>query len=176
MPLLGSIQVASVVYLSLGSNIGERKKSLEEAIKELKTKLGILAISSVYQSKPIGLEDQPDFYNLVIKARTDLNPHQLLDYIQHIEVNLGRKREARWGPRTIDIDILLYNNQVISSDRLVIPHPRMIERLFVLKPLLEVEPELELPDRKEVKNYLEKIKNQKVEKITEIATPRRGSQ
>ncbi|WP_088014794.1 2-amino-4-hydroxy-6-hydroxymethyldihydropteridine diphosphokinase [Gottfriedia acidiceleris] len=127
-------------YLSLGTNIGDREGFLTKAIKELAnhSEIQVEQISSIYETDPVGYVDQDAFLNLVIKISTNLTPLQLLDVTQGIEHNLGRKRELRWGPRTIDLDILLYNHENIEVEHLRIPHPRMFERSFVLIPLKEI--------------------------------------
>lgn len=134
-------------YLSLGTNLGDRAYYLARAVEALTEHpaIQVLARSSIYETEPWGLPDQPQFWNLVLQVETDLPPLELLKFCQHIETELGRKRLVRWGPRTIDIDILLYDN--ISSDlpELTLPHPRMEERAFVLIPLREIAPQLRLP-------------------------------
>lgn len=129
-----------VVYLSLGSNVGKREKYLKEAKAKLAENqaIKIKDISSVYQTEPVGYTDQADFLNLVIKLETSLEPLQLLDYTQKVEEELDRTRDMRWGPRTIDIDIILFGDQEINSNRLTVPHPRFQERAFVLIPLAEL--------------------------------------
>lgn len=129
-------------YISLGTNIGDREGYLKKAIYELDRNPAIKLekISSIYETDPVGYLDQANFLNLVIKISTNLTPLQLLEVTQEIENTLGRKRELRWGPRTIDLDILLYNHENIEVEHLRIPHPRMFERSFVLIPLNEINP------------------------------------
>ncbi|PEL10038.1 2-amino-4-hydroxy-6-hydroxymethyldihydropteridine diphosphokinase [Bacillus sp. AFS017336] len=133
-------------YLSLGTNIGDREGFLTKAIKELveHSDIQVEQISSIYETDPVGYVDQDPFLNLVIKISTNLTPLQLLDVTQGIENSLGRKRELRWGPRTIDLDILLFNHENIEVENLRIPHPRMFERSFVLIPLNEINQSLEI--------------------------------
>jgi 2-amino-4-hydroxy-6-hydroxymethyldihydropteridine diphosphokinase len=134
------------VYLSLGSNVGDRKRMLESAISLLDgPHFRIRRVSTVYETEPVGLRRQGWFLNLVLEAETDLFPRQLLSRIQRVELELGRRRLKQKGPRTIDIDILLYGDSVIRSSELVIPHPRLEERRFVLAPLAELSPELRHP-------------------------------
>ncbi|MGM0472052.1 MAG: 2-amino-4-hydroxy-6-hydroxymethyldihydropteridine diphosphokinase [Bacillota bacterium] len=130
----------SVVYLSLGSNIGDREGYLKKAIAKLakSPRLEVDSISSIYETDPVGYTDQDQFLNLVVQIETTFAPLELLDYIQQIELDLDRTREIHWGPRTIDIDIILFGKQEIESDRLVIPHPRFHKRAFVLKPLADL--------------------------------------
>jgi 2-amino-4-hydroxy-6-hydroxymethyldihydropteridine diphosphokinase len=133
-------------YLSLGSNLGDRQKALQDAIRLLETTdLSVRRVSSVYETEPRDAPDQPWFLNLVIEVETGLNPEQLLRRAVAIETELGRERTSRHGPRTIDIDILLYEDLIIDTAELVVPHPRMAERRFVLEPLAELAPDLRHP-------------------------------
>lgn len=129
-------------YLSLGSNMGDRLEMLKQAVLLLTEhpSIQIRKISSLYETDPVGFTEQDAFLNMVVYLQTDLSALELLDVCQDIENKLERKRDLRWGPRTIDIDILLYNQDYMSTDRLIIPHPRMYERAFVLVPLLEIDP------------------------------------
>lgn len=131
-------------FLSLGSNMGNRTELLKTAVKALNRhpKVHIQKESSYYETDPVGYTDQNKFMNEVIEIATDLDPDSLLSYCLNIEEELGRVRLKRWGPRTIDIDILLYEGFVSSNDRLTIPHPRMTERQFVLIPLNEIAPNI----------------------------------
>jgi len=134
------------VYLSLGSNLGDRKRMLESAVSLLEgPHFRIRRVSTVYETEPIDLRRQAWFLNLVLEAETDLFPKQLLRRIQRVELELGRRRLKQKGPRAIYIDILLYGDSVIQSSELVIPHPRLKERRFVLEPLTELSPELRHP-------------------------------
>ena len=121
-------------YLGLGSNIGDRKQQLLKAIDLIGNIKGIKVTkqSSIYETAPIGYTDQPNFLNLCLEIETELSPQQLLKHCLDIEQQLHRVREIRWGPRTLDIDILLYSDNIIETDNLSIPHPRMQERAFVL--------------------------------------------
>lgn len=134
-----------IAYIALGSNIGERYNYLLEAIEMLGKhwQIRVEDISSVYETDPVGYTDQDKFLNLVIKISTNLSPQELLKVTQKTENELGRKREVRWGPRTIDLDILLYNHENIEAENLIVPHPRMFERAFVIVPLLEINQEIE---------------------------------
>ena len=133
-------------YLGLGSNIGDRAANLREAIRLLSENVRIKKVSSLYETEPIGYLDQGWFLNAAVGIETQLRPRGLLRLIQDIERALGRERTLRWGPRTIDIDILLYDNERVDEPDLEIPHPRLGERLFVLEPLLEIWPDAVLPD------------------------------
>ena len=139
--------MSATAYLSLGSNLDERLQFLREAILLLNEneQIEVMDVSSIYETDPVGYVDQGNFLNVVIKIETSYTAHQLLKECMLIEQKLGRKREIRWGPRTIDLDILLYNHENIQSEDLSIPHPRMHERAFVIIPLLEIEPNIMLP-------------------------------
>lgn len=130
------------VFLGLGSNVGDRENQLKEAIRLLDEQSGIkvVKVSSFYETEPVGYVDQPDFLNLCVEIQTELSPKAVLERGLAIEQQLHRVRKARWGPRTLDIDILLYGDQIIEEQDLTIPHPRMTERAFVLIPLQEIAP------------------------------------
>lgn len=132
----------NTVYLSLGSNQGDSLRLLQTAVDDIRKDIGrVVKVSSVYQTAAWGVEDQPDFLNIALCLQTELPAQQTLEAIHHIETELGRERKIHWGQRTIDIDILLYNNEVINTPTLTIPHVRMQERRFVLVPLNEIAPE-----------------------------------
>jgi 2-amino-4-hydroxy-6-hydroxymethyldihydropteridine diphosphokinase len=134
------------VYLSLGSNIGEREAYLRQAVERLEAaEVHVLRRSSVFETEPQDVKDQGWFLNAVIEAETELFPLQLLGRTQRIEQELGRRPQKRGGPRTIDIDLLLYGNVVIRTPQLEIPHPRMTIRRFVLEPLAQIAPDLRHP-------------------------------
>lgn len=145
----------SKVYLGLGSNVGVRLSNLKKALNLLKKKdINVLETSSVYESKPVDYLEQPNFLNIVVEAETHLKPGEILESIREIEHSLGRKREIEKGPRTIDIDILLYDDTEVRSAELTIPHPKMLERIFVVVPLLEIAPDVKLPSGKLVRRSL----------------------
>lgn len=133
-----------ITYLGLGSNVGDREEYIEQAVflLEKNPNIEVTKRSSNIETQPEGASDQPLFMNAAIEIRTKLPPQKLLEVCQVIETALGRERELEWGPRTIDIDILLYNAEIISDDKLQIPHPLMHERIFVLKPLREIAPNI----------------------------------
>ncbi len=137
----------ALVYLGLGSNVGDREEYIEQALFLLEKNSGIevLKHSSNCETQAEGGKSQPPFLNAVVAIKTKLAPHTLLDVLQEIEAALGREREIEWGPRTMDIDILLYDKEIVSDDKLQIPHPLMHERLFVLMPLREIAPHLMHP-------------------------------
>jgi 2-amino-4-hydroxy-6-hydroxymethyldihydropteridine diphosphokinase len=133
-------------YLGLGSNIGDREQNLKDALAKLAAPdLRVARLSSVYETEPVGFTAQRWFLNLVVEIETELFPLQLLSRIAKIEQALGRARTVKNGPRTLDVDILLYGRAVVRSAKLEIPHPRMAERRFVLAPLAELAPELRHP-------------------------------
>ena len=134
------------IYLSLGTNLGSREKNLELALEKL-SKEGVLVKekSNIYETEPVLVEDQPMFLNMVIKAECECDPDKLLEVCKNIEKEMGRKKGKRYGPRIIDIDILFFNNLVLETDNLIIPHPRISERLFVLEPLNEIAPDMMHP-------------------------------
>lgn len=134
----------AIVYLGLGSNQGERGKNISLAIEELKKNgLAIQKVSRLLETEPVGGPPQGQFLNAVLKAETSLSPIDLLEKINTIEKQLGRKRTIKNGPRTIDIDILLFDNLRLDTPDLILPHPRMRERDFVMTPLREIEPDLD---------------------------------
>jgi len=130
------------VYLSLGSNLGDRKANLETALQLLGERLHVEQISSLYETEPMGYVEQPRFLNAVCRTETDIGPLQLLSLIKGIEASLGRVSSFPNGPRSIDLDILFYGDLVMETPELTIPHPRIEERAFVLVPLLEIAPDL----------------------------------
>jgi 2-amino-4-hydroxy-6-hydroxymethyldihydropteridine diphosphokinase len=136
-------------YLAVGSNLGDRLANIAQALDGLGRAPGVFvaSVSSVYVTDPVGKTDQPDFYNAVAELRSELGPEELLEACSGIEQRLGRVRTERWGPRTIDLDLLTYDELRLSSERLVLPHPRMLERAFVLIPLAEIAPELVIGGR-----------------------------
>lgn len=133
-----------MVFLGLGSNIGDRRQTIASAVSLLEQQPGITIclVSSLYETIPVGYADQPDFLNAVIGIDTSYSPEELLDICMDVERSLGRIREKKWGPRTIDIDILLYDELQLESAKLILPHPFFHERLFVLVPLAEIAPHL----------------------------------
>ena len=161
------------VYLSLGSNLGKREENLQRALVALEHKqIQIVARSSVYETEPQNLSQQRWFLNLVIECETRYFPMQLLGIIQKIERELGRERGAgkvRWGPRPIDIDVLLFGSVIVETPQLTIPHPRMLERRFVLEPLLEIAPELRHPvNRESLRKFVGKVSGQKLRKVDQM--------
>lgn len=142
--MIGS-KMTTRVYLSLGSNIGDRVGNLHAALKYLSESLKLVDVSSIYETEPVGVADQPDFLNMAVSADTNLEPLALLDAAKRAEELVGRRPTFRWGPREVDIDILLYGDRTILADRLSIPHPEMVRRAFVLVPLAEIAAEVVHP-------------------------------
>jgi 2-amino-4-hydroxy-6-hydroxymethyldihydropteridine diphosphokinase len=140
-----TINPPSIIYLALGSNLGNRSDNLQAAIAALPPAVRVLALSPVYETPPWGLTDQPAFLNMALKGETTLAPVELLKYLKLLETKLGRQPAVRWGPRRIDMDILFYADLVLDSPELVLPHPRLHERAFVLAPLADLAPDLVHP-------------------------------
>ena len=134
-----------IVYLALGANLGDRSASLRTAVERLRDAVAVERMSSVYETEPAYLLDQPHFLNMALRGRTTLDPHALLAFLKRIERDMGRAAGPRYGPRTIDLDILLYDSLALATAQLTLPHPRMAERPFVLAPLAEIAPELVPP-------------------------------
>jgi 2-amino-4-hydroxy-6-hydroxymethyldihydropteridine diphosphokinase len=150
----------TIAYIGIGSNVGDRKVNCRKAFELLADTGRVISVSSLYYTEPLGYKEQDDFINAVVSVETDLSARELLDACRAIEGRLGRKRTLRWGPRTIDLDILLYGEQMINQPDLVIPHPLMATRKFVLAPLAEIAPELMHPVlHKTAKQLLRELKD-----------------
>ena len=145
-----------VCFIGLGSNLDDPLAQVRQALGELAQIDGctLIADSSIYRSAPVGPQDQPDFVNAVAQITTSLSPIALLDQLQNIEQAHQRVRERHWGPRTLDLDILLYGQEIIHCERLDIPHPYLPERNFVLYPLAEIAPDLLIPNKGKLKTLL----------------------
>jgi len=138
-------------FLGLGSNLGDRRANLVEAFGRLADAgLQVISVSSIYESAAVLVEDQPAFLNLVVAVRADMTPRSLLRTCLDVEKRMGRVRERRWGPRNIDIDILLFDERLVDEPGLTIPHPGMLDRGFVLVPLAEIAPETRMPSGEQV--------------------------
>ena len=131
----------TIAYIGIGSNVGDKSANCLQAIEYLAEAGRVIGASSLYYTEPVGFKTQPDFINAVVALETDSPPAELLAVCHTIEERLGRRRTVRWGPRTIDLDILLYGDLVINQPNLVIPHPLMAARRFVLAPLAEIAPD-----------------------------------
>nr|WP_107728479.1 2-amino-4-hydroxy-6-hydroxymethyldihydropteridine diphosphokinase [Desmospora activa] len=134
-------------YIGLGTNLGQRKTNLKEALIHLDRheQMEVAQVSGIYETAPVGLLEQPDFLNVCAEVRTSLSPRELLEAMLQVERKLHRVRTIRWGPRTIDLDLLLLDHEVISEPQLTVPHPRMTERAFVLIPLAEIALDVVIP-------------------------------
>lgn len=155
-----------IVYLALGTNLGDRLANLKQAISALTPQLEVKAKSQVYETPPWGVEEQPKFLNQVLKANTYLDPEPLLKHLKRLEVALGRQESFPNGPRLIDMDILFYDDLVVDKPSLVIPHPRLHERGFVLLPLMEIAPNLVHPvSKKSVREMAELCSMEGIEKF-----------
>ncbi|MEQ8202052.1 MAG: 2-amino-4-hydroxy-6-hydroxymethyldihydropteridine diphosphokinase [Syntrophomonadaceae bacterium] len=146
-------------YIGLGSNIGDKKANLARArfLIEGLEGVRISKKSSLYETSPWGKTDQDDFINQVIEVETDLEPLELLHQLQTVEIKLGRRRQVHWGPRDIDLDVLLYGGEIIDLEELKVPHPYMMQRLFVLIPLAEIDSELVFPDGSRIGEVLTRL-------------------
>jgi 2-amino-4-hydroxy-6-hydroxymethyldihydropteridine diphosphokinase len=154
-------------FFGLGSNLGDRAENIKEALRRLDEIPGIEIekTSSMYETEPVGLVEQPDFINAVAEGKTSLSPEDLLKAVMQVEKGMGRVRTLRWGPRIIDIDILIYDDVSVNTPELVIPHPRMQERAFVMIPLCEIAPDLKLDGGRGIKEIIESLGKQTVRKI-----------
>ena len=139
------MQKIALVYIALGTNLGNRPANLRSAIDSFSPELRVAQESTIYETPPWGYADQPAFLNMVIKAETELEPYALLSYLKEKEKILGRVKNFRNGPRLIDLDILFYNTLILAEEKLTIPHPRLHERAFVLAPLAEIAAEFKHP-------------------------------
>lgn len=159
----------NIAYIGLGSNLSEPIKQVQSAIAEIEkiAQSHVVAVSSLYLSKPMGPQDQDDYINAVLALETSLPAEKLLNTLQTIENKAGRvRKENRWGARILDLDILLYGNEVINTDRLVIPHYGMHKREFVLLPLAEISSDLHLPNGDSVKFLSQNIANNAMIKLS----------
>lgn len=157
-------------FIGIGSNLGDRIENCNDALEYICEFCEVTHTSSLYESEPAGYTNQPTFINAVVKIKTELSPENLLNSLKLIEKKMGRERTFRWGPRIIDLDILFYENLVLETSRLVIPHEEMQKRRFVLEPMLEIEsdlvhPKLNVPLKELVSNLKT---NDKITKIGEF--------
>ena len=157
----------SIAYIALGANLGDPATTVLAAFAALANlpESRVLHCSSLYRTAPVGLPDQPEFINAVAKLETTLAPEALLDALHEIEQRFGRVRAERNGPRTLDLDLLLYDDQFIDLPRLTLPHPRLHLRAFVLQPLAEIAPDLAIPGRGTVAAWLPAVANQGIVKL-----------
>lgn len=156
------------VYIALGSNLGDPLAQLTRAVQTLNQhpELKIKSVSPFYGSKPLGPQDQPDYINAVVQIETELEPLALLDLLQSIENDQGRVRLRRWGERTLDLDILLFNQEVILHPRLIVPHCEMKNREFVIIPLFDIAPNLVFPDGELLSETVKKFRPHQMWKLS----------
>ena len=149
----------TVAYIGLGSNLDNPAEQITVAMDELSVlpETSLVRCSSLYRSAPLGPQDQPDFINAVVKLQTGLTADKLLEQLQQIEKTHGRIRTVHWGPRTLDLDLLLFGNMRIKTENLTVPHPHIAERGFVLSPLLEIDPAIDIPGRGSASDLLCKL-------------------
>ena len=143
--------------IAVGSNLGNRELNIDSAIAELDKIIEITHLSTNHETDPVGGPDQPKYLNAITIAETDLDPHDLLIAMLEIENKLGRKREIHWGPRTIDLDLITFGDEIIDTEVLTLPHPRAHERRFVLEPWLEIDATAQIPGKGLVENILQRI-------------------
>ena len=143
--------------IALGSNLGNRELNIDSAIAELVKIVEITHLSTNHETDPVGGPEQPKYLNAIAIAETELEPEELLIAMLEIENKLGRKREVHWGPRTLDLDLIVFGDEVIDSEILVLPHPHAHERRFVLEPWIEIEPDAYIPGIGKVESILQQI-------------------
>jgi len=141
-------------YVGVGANLGDRRATIEAAVAALP---GVVAVSELRETAPVGVVDQPAFLNGAVALETELSPRELLETLLEVERSLGRERGERWGPRTIDLDLLLYGGETLDEPGLTVPHPRLHERRFALEPLAELDPGLVVPGRGRVRELLSEL-------------------
>ena len=158
-------------FIALGSNLQEPRFQVERGMGLISEAAGLqlVAFSGLYGTDPMGPTDQPGYVNAVCEVLTQLTALQLLDALQSIEQQRGRQRDGvRWGPRTLDLDILLYGDDILASERLTIPHPGLLERSFVLHPLLEISPEVEVPGIGAAADYLHQVTDYGIKRLGDV--------
>jgi 2-amino-4-hydroxy-6-hydroxymethyldihydropteridine diphosphokinase len=156
-------------YVALGANLGDPIATVNTAVEALKglPRSRLLVVSSLYRTAPVGLKDQPDFINAVAALETELMPAALLEELFAIEARFGRQRSVRNAPRTLDLDLLLHGSTRSDNPAVILPHPRMHERAFVLAPLMEIAPELDIPGHGTIALLRERCADQNIQRITD---------
>jgi len=163
------VETTVTAYLGFGSNVGDRARNLADALGRVARIVNVQQASSIYETEPVGFKDQPPFWNMVVRIATDLPAVELLRALIAIEADMGRQRTFRNAPRNIDIDVLLYDDVVLSGTELALPHPRMHERAFVLRPLLEIAPDA--ADPRSGRRYAEILGGATLERAEIVAPP-----
>ncbi|MBF0546327.1 MAG: 2-amino-4-hydroxy-6-hydroxymethyldihydropteridine diphosphokinase [Candidatus Riflebacteria bacterium] len=154
----------STVFIGLGSNLGNREKNIFSFVSRLGEIISDIRLSSLYETDPVGFTEQPVFLNAVCKGNSRVPPAELLQFLLDVEKELGRVRTFKWGPRIIDADLLLYDDLITETPELILPHPRMLEREFVLVPLLEIAPEAFHPvEKMSIKSFLKRFSLEKLD-------------
>lgn len=155
-------------YIALGANLGDPALTVQAAIEALRDlpQSQLIAPSSLYRTAPVGLKNQPDFINAVVSVETQLDANRLLDELFAIEARFGRRRSIKNAPRTLDLDLLLHGDTLCSSAKLTLPHPRMHQRAFVLAPLTEIAPDIEIPGHGSAASLLQQCEDQQIESMT----------
>jgi 2-amino-4-hydroxy-6-hydroxymethyldihydropteridine diphosphokinase len=161
--------------IGLGSNLGDRSRHVGDAVAALAETGSLVRVSSLYETAPIGGPKQKSYLNAVVVVDTDLLPRQLLERCLEIEQEHGRERREKWGPRTLDLDVLLYGTETVDQADLKVPHPRMTERRFVLEPLLEAWPDAVLPNGTALTEFSAGVADQKVRKVESVVPDRTTS-
>lgn len=161
--------------IGLGSNLGDRARHIADAVASLSEACTLIRVSPIYETAPVGGPKQGRYLNAVAVVETDSPVVELFALCQEIEREQGRERRERWGPRTLDLDVLLYGDETVAADDLTVPHPRMTERRFVLEPLLEAWPDATLPDGRPLAGFLEAVSDQTVRKLESIVPNRMTS-
>ncbi len=144
-------------YVGVGANLGDREATIRAALAALGAQTRVVAVSTLRETDPVGVADHPPFLNGAAALETELAPRELLDALLAVEQELGRERRERWGPRTIDLDLLLYGEEAIDEPGLTVPHPRLHQRRFALEPLLDLDPDLSVPGRGRVDDLLAEL-------------------
>ena len=161
--------------IGLGSNVGDRARHISDAVGALAATGSSLRVSSLYETAPVGGPEQGPYVNAVATFDTELTARELLDRCREIEREHGRERRERWGPRTLDLDVLLFGDEATADDDLTVPHPRMTERRFVIEPLLEVWPDATLPDGRRLASFRSAVAGQDVRKLETLVPDRMTS-
>lgn len=160
------------VLLSIGSNLGDRQAALQSVVDAMPAAFDAIEVSRIFETPPWGYVDQPAFYNAAIRARTDLTPSQVLDFAHDCEAAAVRVRDERWGPRTLDVDVITYDSLMQDDPTLTLPHPRTHERAFVLVPIADIDPLFEIPGKGNVMRLLHHVDITGITPIGELDLPR----